>query len=54
MDNDEIVNTLNVLIEISRDGVNGFRTCAEDTHDASLKMYFENRAQSCEQAVHTL
>ncbi len=54
MNNDEIVSMLNGLIEISRDGVQGFRTCAEDTHDASLKMYFENRAQSCEQAVLTL
>ncbi len=54
MNNDEIVSMLNGLIEISRDGVNGFRTCAEDTHDASLKIYFENRAQSCEQAVRTL
>ncbi|SCX39921.1 PA2169 family four-helix-bundle protein [Nitrosospira sp. Nsp1] len=54
MDNHKIVSVLNDLIEISRDGANGFRTCAEDTHDAALQSYFENRAQSCAQAVNKL
>jgi uncharacterized protein (TIGR02284 family) len=54
MDNDKIVSVLNGLIEISRDGANGFRTCAADAHDAALKSYFENRAQSCAQAANTL
>lgn len=54
MDNDRIVSTLNGLIEISRDGAEGFRTCAQDAHDEALKSYFENRAQSCEQAIREL
>ena len=54
MDNHRIVNVLNGLIEISRDGADGFRTCAEDAEDQALKLYFENRAQSCEQAIHEL
>ena len=54
MDNDRIVSVLNGLIEISRDGAEGFRTCAEDTDDAVLKPYFQNRAQSCENAIREL
>jgi uncharacterized protein (TIGR02284 family) len=54
MDNDKIVDVLNGLIEISRDGANGFRTCAEDADEPALKLYFENRAQSCEHAVRDL
>lgn len=54
MDNQQIVSTLNGLIEISRDGAEGFRTCAEDANDEALKLYFENRAQSCEEAVRQL
>ncbi|MGH8763394.1 MAG: ferritin-like domain-containing protein [Nitrosospira sp.] len=51
MDNDRIVSVLNDLIEISRDGAEGFRTCAEDVDEDALKLYFENRAQSCAHAV---
>ncbi|HEY6044567.1 MAG TPA: hypothetical protein VIU43_06680, partial [Nitrosospira sp.] len=29
---------LNGLIDISRDGVEGFKTCAEDVRDPSLKI----------------
>lgn len=54
MDNDRIVSMLNGLIEISRDGAEGFKTCADDTDDPELKMYFRNRAQSCEDAVREL
>jgi uncharacterized protein (TIGR02284 family) len=54
MDNDKVVSVLNGLIEISRDGAEGFRTCAEDVDDAALKLYFENRAQSCTNAVREL
>jgi uncharacterized protein (TIGR02284 family) len=54
MSNDDIVSMLNRLIDISRDGVEGFKTCAEDVDDASLRMYFQNRAQSCLEAVRDL
>lgn len=54
MDNDRIVSMLNGLIEISRDGAEGFKTCAEDATDPELKMYFQNRAQGCQEAVREL
>lgn len=54
MTNDEIANVLNGLIEISRDGAEGFRTCAEDVTEQTLKAYFEDRAQSCDKAVREL
>ena len=54
MDYAKIVSVLNGLIEISRDGAEGFRTCAEDVDDAALKLYFRNRAESCEKAIHEL
>lgn len=54
MTNDEIVAVLNGLIEISRDGAEGFRTCAEDATQQTLKSYFEDRAQNCDKAVREL
>lgn len=54
MDNERIVGMLNSLIEISRDGANGFRTCMDDVDDEALKTYFQNRARSCEEAVRIL
>jgi uncharacterized protein (TIGR02284 family) len=54
MNNERIVNMLNGLIDISRDGMEGFKTCADDVNDASLRMYFQNRAQGCLEAVRDL
>jgi uncharacterized protein (TIGR02284 family) len=51
MDNDEVISTLNDLIETSKDGEEGFRSCAEDSSDSQLKAFFSNRAQSCRAAV---
>ena len=34
MENNELIDTLNTLIETSRDGDNGFTACAEDAKDA--------------------
>jgi uncharacterized protein (TIGR02284 family) len=51
MTNDDIISTLNDLIETSKDGEEGFRTCAEDVKDAQLKTLFLNRAQSCATAA---
>jgi uncharacterized protein (TIGR02284 family) len=51
MDNEEVISTLNDLIETSKDGEAGFRTCAEDVTDHQLKAFFSNRAQSCTAAV---
>lgn len=51
MDNDEIISTLNDLIETCKDGEEGFRTCAEDIGEPTLKSFFNNRAESCASAA---
>jgi uncharacterized protein (TIGR02284 family) len=54
MDNDEVISTLNDLIEISKDGEEGFRTCAKDAEDARLKAYFADRAEDCKTGAQEL
>lgn len=54
MDNGKSISVLNDLIETSRDGVEGFKKCAEDCSDPALKLYFLDRANSCDEAVQTL
>jgi uncharacterized protein (TIGR02284 family) len=49
--NDDIISTLNGLIEISRDGELGFRTCAEDLDSPHLKTLFTDRSKGCATAV---
>ncbi|RJF97414.1 PA2169 family four-helix-bundle protein [Noviherbaspirillum saxi] len=51
MDNDDVITTLNNLIETSKDGEEGFRACAEDAKDPTLKAFFSTRAQSCAAAA---
>lgn len=54
MDNDDVVSTLNDLIETCKDGQEGFQTCAEDIRDSSLKSLFTERAQGCAAAASEL
>ncbi len=54
MNDEKIISLINDLIETSRDGVEGFKKCAEDAHDPQLKMYFQDRAKNCDEAVQTL
>lgn len=51
MDNDEIIATLNDLIETSKDGELGFRTCADDAGDPQLKSFFDKRSRRCAAAA---
>lgn len=51
MDRDDVVSTLNDLIETCKDGEEGFRTCAEDISDAQCKTFFTERAQQCSRAA---
>ena len=51
MDKDEIIASLNDLIETSRDGEEGFRTCADGVKNPQLKQMFEQAANRCKQAV---
>lgn len=51
MSNDDIIDTLNDLIETSKDGEYGFRTSAEYLKDAVVKQNFVARAEECRQAA---
>ena len=54
MEDVKIASVLNDLIETSRDGAAGFKTCAEGAKDSMLKAFFQTRAQDCEEAVRAL
>ena len=47
MDNDDIIDTLNKLIETCKDGEYGFRTSAEHVKSEQLRTVFLERAESC-------
>ncbi len=50
-DNDEVVDTLNALIETSGDGEYGFNACVAHTGSANLKMLFRQHAARCSDAA---
>lgn len=54
MDNKDIVDTLNTLIETSKDGEYGFRQCAEHAQTPAIKQVFLTRAKDCAQAASEL
>ncbi len=51
MERDDVIATLNDLIETSRDGEEGFRQCAESVKSAALKTFFEQKSARCREAV---
>ena len=51
MTNEDIVDTLNELIETSKDAEHGFRTSAGYFEAAETRTLFENRAEECRQAA---
>ena len=51
MDKDDVVDTLNELIETSKDGERGFRQCAEQVQSEDLRRLMTQRADECSQAV---
>ncbi|RZT38658.1 PA2169 family four-helix-bundle protein [Cupriavidus agavae] len=51
---DNNVSVLNDLIEVSRDGEEGFRKAAEDAKNPELKTLFSSRATECGAAVREL
>lgn len=53
-DNDEIISTLNDLIEVSKDGEEGFRSSAENVDDPKLKAFFLRRSQEVAASVQEL
>lgn len=54
MDTKDIISTLNDLIEVSKDGEEGFQTCAEDADDPKLKSYFVDLAHECKEGADEL
>lgn len=54
MDKNEVISTLNDLIQTCKDGVDGFRTCAEDIGNPELKSYFNDRAERCTRSAEEL
>jgi uncharacterized protein (TIGR02284 family) len=51
IDNDNVISTLNNLIETCRDGENGFRTASEDVDNGELKTLFLTYSQQRAQFV---
>ena len=47
---EDVVGVLNDLLENSRDGEYGFKTCAEQVESAPAKQLFASRAEGCRQA----
>ena len=47
MDHHDVIATLNDLLEISRDGEQGFRTCAEGVESPNLEALFEVAGRRC-------
>ena len=54
MDNDDVIDKLNDLIETSKDGEYGFRTCAERVRSAELRTLLTECAQSCREGASEL
>ena len=51
MATNDVIETLNDLIETSRDGEQGFRTCAQGVTSPNLKTLFEAAARRCAEGV---
>jgi uncharacterized protein (TIGR02284 family) len=47
MDRDDVISTLDDLIATSLDGEAGFRTCADNVKNPTLKTFFEQKAERC-------
>jgi len=53
-DNDDIIATLNDLIEVSKDGEEGFRSSAAHVDEAQLKTFFLRRSHEVATSVQEL
>ncbi len=51
MSSDDVIDTLNTLIETCKDGEYGFRACAEHVKSAQLRQVFASRADDCRQGA---
>jgi uncharacterized protein (TIGR02284 family) len=51
MDRDDVISTLNDLIETSKDGEEGFRTCADNVKNPTLKTFFLQKSERCREGA---
>jgi len=51
MDRDDVIATLNDLIATSKDGEEGFRTCADNVKNPTLKTFFLQKAERCREGA---
>lgn len=51
MTRDQVISTLNHLIETCKDGQYGFHSCAENVDSSELASLFSRRAEECGQAA---
>jgi uncharacterized protein (TIGR02284 family) len=51
MDRDDLIATLNELIATSKDGEEGFRTCAENVKNEVLRVFFAEKAERCREGA---
>jgi uncharacterized protein (TIGR02284 family) len=47
----KVINTLNNLLETTKDGEEGFRTCSAAVTNPELKMVFESAAKKCDEGA---
>jgi uncharacterized protein (TIGR02284 family) len=48
---EKVISTLNTLLETTKDGEEGFRTCARAVEDPGLKKVFEDAAKRCDEGA---
>ena len=51
MNSQTVIATLNNLLETTKDGAQGFRTCADAVSNARLRTVFEVAARRCDEAA---
>ena len=51
MNRDDVIDTLNDLIETSLDGDAGFQSCADKAGNPALRMFFEQKARRCREGA---
>ena len=51
MDKDDVISTLNDLLQTTNDGGDGFRICAQNVRSTALKAVFETAALRCDEGA---
>ena len=51
MERDDVIDTLNDLIETSKDGEAGFQTCADNVKNPTLKAFFLQKSERCREGA---